>query len=60
MLKIQWPTAVVLSAFVLGWTTLAWTGHPIPAWMAATGAILGKVILSLMPSILPPLPKEGE
>lgn len=64
-MKVQWPTAVVLAVFVVGWVVLAAMGKPIPAWMAAVAAIVGKVILSMLGPLLgssaaPVLAKGGE
>ncbi len=48
MRNVTWPTAMVLAVFVGGWVTLAALGKPIPAWMAAVGAIAGKAIVAIV------------
>ena len=52
-MKISWPTAVVLAVFVIGWVVLAAMGKPIPAWMAASAAVVGKLILLAVQSMFP-------
>jgi hypothetical protein len=51
-MKIQWPTAAVLLGCIGAWVALAIVGKPIPAWMAAAGAVAGKLLLSAMPSVV--------
>lgn len=59
--KINWPTAIVLSAGLVVWgslTVLGALGHPVPSTVTGPLAIVGMVVTSQMEKLFNP--KAGD
>lgn len=37
--RIEWPTAIVVVAFIGAYTALTLTNHPVPEWLAVVGTL---------------------
>lgn len=61
-MKVTWPTALVLVAFLATYVTLTALGKEVPPWLMAFVAALGTSATAIMHKLFPdapPPPPEG-